>query len=125
MASWERLYANVQAVRYVVNAGLNGAIVECGVWRGGSMMAMAQTLKNLDKADYQLHLYDTFSRMSAPAEQDGKFANQKHQKLQTGKDQYYWCNAGLVEVGSNLQQVEYPEDNIFYIEKKIEQSQDG
>lgn len=120
MASWERLYANVQAVRYVVNAGLNGAIVECGVWRGGSMMAMAQTLKNLDNTDYQLHLYDTFSGMSAPAEQDGEFASQKYQKLQTGKDQSDWCNAGLAEVKSNLQQVEYPDDKIFYIEGKIE-----
>ena len=55
------------------------------VFGGGGMMAMAQTLKNLDKADYQLHLYDTFSRMSAPAEQDGKFANQKHQKLQPAR----------------------------------------
>ena len=28
MSSWERLYANIQAVRYIVNAGLEGDIVE-------------------------------------------------------------------------------------------------
>ena len=108
---WERLYANVQAVRYVVNS-LNVALSVC---LGGEHDMMAQTLKNLDNTDYQLHLYDTFSGMSAPL---NKMEFSQRQKLQL-KDNPIG-NAGLAEVKSNLQQVEYPDDKIFYIEGKIE-----
>ncbi|WP_369405567.1 TylF/MycF/NovP-related O-methyltransferase, partial [Streptacidiphilus neutrinimicus] len=40
MTSMERLNALVQAVRYVTRHELPGDIVECGVWRGGSMQAV-------------------------------------------------------------------------------------
>jgi O-methyltransferase len=40
----DRIYALIQAVRYVSSNGIAGAIVECGVWRGGSMAGVAKTL---------------------------------------------------------------------------------
>ncbi len=39
-----RIAALVDAVTYVVDEGVDGDFVECGVWRGGSMMAAALTL---------------------------------------------------------------------------------
>src|SRR5690348_4340189 len=39
MTSEERISALCHAVRYVMRSGIPGDIVECGVWRGGSMMA--------------------------------------------------------------------------------------
>jgi len=122
MSSWERLYANIQAVRYIVNAGLEGDIVECGVWRGGSMMTMAQTLINLGEPDRNLHLYDTFSGMSAPVKEDGDFAIRKFDQLKTGDDQSDWCCAKLEEVRSNLSQVCYPNENLNFIPGKVEDS---
>src|SRR3954451_12677819 len=44
MVSSERLLANMDAVRYAVQRGVPGAIVECGVWRGGSVLAMIRVL---------------------------------------------------------------------------------
>jgi O-methyltransferase len=35
MTSIERIFALIQAVRYIVQANIPGDIVECGVWRGG------------------------------------------------------------------------------------------
>jgi hypothetical protein len=40
MTSPERVGALVQTVRFVVDHKIEGAIVECGVWRGGSAMAV-------------------------------------------------------------------------------------
>ena len=120
MSSWERLFANVQAVRYMVNAGLEGDVVECGVWRGGSMMTMAQTLLNLGDSSRNLHLYDTFSGMSAPVKEDGDFAIRKFDQLKTGEDQSDWCCAKLDEVKSNLNQVGYPEEKLNFIRGKVE-----
>ena len=37
MTSWERLYALHKAVQYIVANAIPGDLVECGVWRGGSM----------------------------------------------------------------------------------------
>ena len=45
MASWERLYANLNSIKYLIKSEIEGSIVECGVWRGGSMLTMLKTLK--------------------------------------------------------------------------------
>src|SRR5438045_6162334 len=44
LTSSERISALCHAVRYVTKNKIPGDIVECGVWRGGSMMAAALTL---------------------------------------------------------------------------------
>lgn len=66
----ERVAALRDAVRYVVLTGVPGAIVECGVFRGGSMMAVAHTLQAMGREDRELYLYDTFSGMPSPGERD-------------------------------------------------------
>src|SRR5262245_38059977 len=60
MTSPERVYSLIEAVRYVTRCGIQGAIVECGVARGGSMMAVASTLVRENASDRDLYLYDTF-----------------------------------------------------------------
>jgi hypothetical protein len=65
-----RLQAVVDAVRYCVARELPGAFAECGVWRGGSVLAMILTLQELGRADRDLYLYDTFEGMTAPTELD-------------------------------------------------------
>jgi len=41
MVDWERCYTVWNAVNYLVKAGIPGAMVECGVWKGGVCMLMA------------------------------------------------------------------------------------
>jgi hypothetical protein len=47
-----------------------GAVVECGVWRGGSVLAMIKTLQRLGVDDRDVYLYDTFEGMTQPTEAD-------------------------------------------------------
>jgi hypothetical protein len=70
MTGVPRLQALVDAVRHVVAAGVPGSFAECGVWRGGSVLAMALTLADLGATDRDLWLYDTFEGMTAPTEHD-------------------------------------------------------
>jgi O-methyltransferase len=65
-----RLQALVDAVRYCVKRGLPGDFAECGVWRGGSVLAMILTLQELGRDNVDIHLYDTFEGMTAPSEHD-------------------------------------------------------
>jgi hypothetical protein len=66
----ERLAALCAATEHVIRAGVEGAIVECGVWRGGSMMAVALTLARVGASDRELHLFDTFEGMTQPTDAD-------------------------------------------------------
>lgn len=70
MTGVPRLQALIDAVRYVVAREIPGAFAECGVWRGGSVLAMALTLQDLGRTDRHLWLYDTFGGMTAPTEDD-------------------------------------------------------
>jgi O-methyltransferase len=70
MTGIRRLITLVDAVRYCVARDLPGAFAECGVWLGGSVVAMALTLQDVGVADRPIHLYDTFEGMTAPTEHD-------------------------------------------------------
>src|SRR5690242_13055664 len=65
-----RIYSLVEAIRYIEKYKLAGDIVECGVWKGGSMMAVAETLKYSNNTSRSLYLYDTFEGMPPPTEDD-------------------------------------------------------
>ncbi|CAL9336758.1 TylF/MycF/NovP-related O-methyltransferase [Streptomyces sp. enrichment culture] len=65
-------YALWTAVRHIVSAQVPGALVECGVWRGGSMLLAALALKDMGVTDRDLYLYDTFGwDWEKPGEHDG------------------------------------------------------
>ena len=66
----ERLHALVIAVRHLVRAGVPGDLAECGVWRGGSVLAMISTLQSMGVTDRDVYLYDTFEGMPEPSEHD-------------------------------------------------------
>ena len=70
MVSPERLMATVDAVEHVVRRDVPGALVECGVWRGGSILAMIRTLQRLGVTDRDVYLCDTFTGMTAPSAED-------------------------------------------------------
>jgi O-methyltransferase len=70
MTSYARLAALVDSVEYIAREEIPGGIVECGVWRGGSMMAAALTLLRHGRGDRDLYLFDTFEGMPEPTEHD-------------------------------------------------------
>lgn len=70
MGGNERMLANIDAIDYVVRRGVPGAIVECGVWRGGQILIMIERLKQLGIDDRDFYLYDTFAGMTAPTDED-------------------------------------------------------
>jgi len=70
MTSPSSVYVLAQAVRHVVANDIPGAIVECGVWKGGSMMTVARTLVDLDCTTRDLYLFDTFDGMTEPTDKD-------------------------------------------------------
>ena len=127
MTSPERIEALVRAVRWIVQAGVPGDVVECGVWRGGSMMAAAQTLLEEGDTARHLWLFDTFEGMPQPGSHDRRFnAQTPHEILadQIGPHATMsdWCRAGLQEVQRNFARVGYPADRAHFVVGMVEET---
>jgi O-methyltransferase len=70
LTSAERIMATLDSVDYIVRRGIPGALVECGVWRGGSVLTMIMGLQRHNVFDRDVYLYDTFEGMTAPSDLD-------------------------------------------------------
>lgn len=120
-----RVYALMEAVKYVVRAGVPGAFAECGVWRGGSVMAMAMTMMRLG-AKRDIHLYDTFEGMAPPRAEDvsvsGASAARKFKKLQTGASSSDWCRSSVDEVRRNVLETGYDSSNFHFHKGLVEET---
>jgi O-methyltransferase len=122
MTTPPRVYALVRAVEYVVARGVPGAIVECGVWRGGSMMAAALTLLRLDAADRELYLYDTFAGMPPPTDVDTTRSGERAADLLAEGDEesHIWAIASLADVRDTVLSTHYPQERIHFVEGLVE-----
>lgn len=120
-----RVFGLVEAVRYVVGAGIPGDIVECGVWRGGSMQAVALALKNLDSTDRNLHLYDTYEGMTAPTEADVRIRDGRSAAellAESSTEQRIWAHATLDDVEQGMAETGYPADRLRYHVGPVEET---
>jgi O-methyltransferase len=122
MTSIERRAALIGAVDHVVQRGVEGAIVECGVWRGGSMMTAALALMDRGQTQRALWLYDTFEGMSEPTAADRSHDGLSAQKQldTTARGQGVWCEASLEDVQANLRSTGYPWERIHFQRGKVE-----
>ncbi|MBD2832216.1 MULTISPECIES: TylF/MycF/NovP-related O-methyltransferase [Streptomyces] len=122
MTSPERLNAFVLATRHIVRHGIPGDIVECGVWRGGSMQACAKTLLSLGETDRDLYLFDTYEGMTPPTAEDLRRDGRPARELldAQGKDRPIWAVASLEDVQAGFERVPYPKDRVHYVRGKVE-----
>ncbi|MFI4973000.1 MAG: TylF/MycF/NovP-related O-methyltransferase [Caulobacterales bacterium] len=123
MTSPERVLALCGAVDYVVARGVPGAVVECGVWKGGSSMAVAYTLIAAGRTDRDLYLFDTFEGMTAPSEHDRRAADSAPAgdllDASTVGDKIR-CYSSLEEVRANMLATGYPAKRVTYVRGKVE-----
>jgi O-methyltransferase len=122
LTTYHRLAAMLDATAYVVSNAVHGAIVECGVWRGGSMMVAAMKLLQMAQADRELYLYDTYAGMPPPRVEDADFAGAtaadilKRERKGTGT----WAEASIEEVRANLRSTGYPPSRLRLVAGRVE-----
>ncbi len=126
MTSPERIYSLIEAVKYIEKNNIEGSIVECGVWKGGSMMAVAETLKTLNSRQRELYLYDTYEGMSEPTEHDQTYYGEKAEALLNQNDDkeknLVWAYGTLDTVQSGMKSTSYPEEKVRYVKGKVEET---
>ena len=124
MTSTQRVAALCEAVKYVVDAQIEGDIVECGVWRGGSMMAVAKTLHLLGDNSRTLRLFDTFEGMTPPTDIDVEFDGQAARTLLASSDKKdadsVWCYAPMEGVKAVLLESGYDPEKLVFVQGRVE-----
>jgi O-methyltransferase len=117
MTSVDRLMALIEATRYICTNEVPGAVVECGVWRGGSAMAAMLALSSMGDCERDFFLYDTFEGMSEPTADDVSYDGTlaATQLLATKRGTGLWCKASLEDVQQNVSSTRYPESRIHLV----------
>jgi hypothetical protein len=119
MTSPDRIVALCDAVRYLCRNGIEGAIVECGVWRGGSMMAAAMALAQEGDRSRELYLYDTYEGMTPAGPRDVDFRG----RTGAGMMSYHEgdvARAPLDDVKDNLGRTGYPLERCRFVVGKVQ-----
>ncbi len=123
LSSAERIAALCDAVSHLERQAIPGALVECGVWKGGSMMAAALTLESQER---DLYLFDTFSGMAEPTEADvpspydGYSPHRKWQRKSDG-----WAAVPTEAVRAAMDSTGYPGGRVHLIAGKVEDTLPG
>ncbi len=118
-----RLMALCEAIRHLEDAGVEGAILECGVWRGGSMMAAALTLLEQGSTERDIYLFDTFTEMPEPGEHDGHISGADLGELfeQHVNDPIY-DNHSVERVRETVAGTGYPADKLHFVPGMVEET---
>ncbi len=129
MTSQERLLAVVDAVTYTVNAQIDGPFVECGVWKGGSVLAMILRLQQLGIDDRDIYLFDTFEGMTPPTAKDiSRYDGEAmaHWQESVGRGQRPWQGLFDAEtfnedlVRDALLATGYPSERLHFVKGRVE-----
>jgi len=129
MVSPERLYAFIEATRHVVRHDIPGAIVECGVWKGGAAMASIVTMQSMGKTDRDFYLYDTYEGMCEPTGHDRDFKGQpadsifEEQRID-GRGST-WCRAEIEAVKRSVLWTGCDPRRIHFVKGKVEDTIPG
>jgi O-methyltransferase len=122
MTSTERICALIEAIRHVSVNQVPGAIVECGVWRGGSTMAAILTLLGIPSTERGIYLYDTFEGMSEPTEADLAPDGIPAADLLSQGLPGIICRASLEDVKTNVLSTGYPPSKVHFVQGKVEET---
>ena len=122
MTSVERQWALISAVKYLNAAAIEGDIVECGVWRGGNML-LAKDLCRASPIDRKFFLFDTFTGMSEPTDDDvshGAVPAKNEFEVRRQEDYTDWACASIEDVRQNFERAQLLDESIVFVKGKVE-----
>ena len=129
VASTEAMVSLLRAVEHVVHHRIPGALVECGVYRGGNIELMIRALQHLGISDRHIYAYDTFAGMPRPEEIDDrgqgetvKTTWEAHRTNEDGDAGSNWMRAPLESVRQRIARLRYPDDQVHFVQGLVEQT---
>ncbi len=125
MLNKARLFGLVDAVRFVHRNKIDGAIVECGVWKGGAMMAVARTLMQEGHCDRDLFLYDTYEGFPNPGPEDVNWRGESASRIWktlgiAGSRGSKWNYVRLEDVRKVMLRTGYDPERLHFVKGLVE-----
>lgn len=123
MTSVERLKSLSDAVNYVVENNIEGDFVECGTWKGGSVMCMQKKLMRLNQNDRQFWVFDTYEGMPEPDDVDKNFNKTAAQQLLDAEEKdnsLTWAYSNYEETTGNILSTGYPAEKMNFVKGLVE-----
>ncbi len=112
ITSKERVFALCDLVENIVKDNIAGDFIECGTYKGGSVIAMMLALNEL-KEYRNIHVYDTFEGMTPPTQYDVTYQNEHAANIMNMP--IIKCDCSLQTVIDNINRtVSYPSNMIFF-----------
>jgi predicted O-methyltransferase YrrM len=122
----ENTFALIRATEYLVRKRVPGAYVECGVWKGGSAMAMAMTLDHLQESR-DIYLFDTFEGMPPGTSVDIDLEGNDERWYREESDLYIhagkgsgWNAISIDEVKMNLDRLSPTRQRFHFVKGCVE-----
>jgi hypothetical protein len=123
MTTLARISALCRSVEYISAHRIPGDIVECGVWKGGSMMAAALRLAQLGDYERTLYLFDTFEGMPPPGPRDRDPRDRTAASMVDEENEKGgWCSCSLDEVKKALESTGYPQEKMVFVKGRVEET---
>ena len=104
VVSRSKLNALYSLGRHIEAAGIQGIVVECGVFRGGSAALLAAATA----PSRHVYLFDSFQGLPAPGEKDGQQARSLYRNG--------WCRGTTQDVRDVCRRVGIPDGRVHLVE---------
>ena len=131
-------YYSFLAANYIGNNNIKGCVVECGVYRGGLSMIMAEAIEKHSNNNFnrKYYLLDTFLGMPKPSTQDYKInltinhgvkdaiqhTKNKYLASLEDVDRSSWCLGEIEEVRKNINKSGIDIEKFILIKGMVEQT---
>lgn len=123
----EAIVTLIRAIDRVIDRGIPGALVECGVYMGGNIEVMIRALQRRGVTDRDIYLYDTFAGMPKPEERDDealggivKASWEAHRTTEDGDKGSNWMKAGVDIVRERIDPLGYPDSRLHFVKGMVE-----
>jgi len=119
MTSIERMYALYKASDYIIKACVPGDIVECGVWKGGSIMLSAAVFLSNKNQKRKFYLYDTFEGLTKPGNRDFDIFGQDARVVWWKNQKWLWTSVSEQEVRKSLSNSEFNLSDFIFVKGDV------
>ena len=118
------LWINYFCAKKIIDNKIEGEIVECGIWKGISIVFFSKILDLNKIKEKKIFGYDTFEGFPMPGQKDiSRDGSSMRSRFETNKinaDSSYWNYCSIADVKSNIEKNTISSKNVFLIKGKVE-----